>query len=98
MSAVTAFSWIELGSDVSRVIGLGDDTAAGPLPLGFAFPFYGRRFDDFFVGSNGIISFERGVSDHANTIRLSRSGVAAAIAVFWDDLEPGTAAYRTFET
>ncbi|QDZ20484.1 hypothetical protein HOP50_04g30020 [Chloropicon primus] len=38
---------------------LGDDEAARvKLPQGFAFPFYGKEYEEMFVGSNGYITFD----------------------------------------
>jgi gliding motility-associated-like protein len=36
---------------------LGDDDVAGPFPIGFSFRFFGTAFTEFYIGSNGWISF-----------------------------------------
>jgi gliding motility-associated-like protein len=37
---------------------LGDDDVEGPFPIGFSFRFFGKNFTDFYIGSNGWISFD----------------------------------------
>ncbi len=34
-----------------------DDGSAGPFPIGFSFPFYGRDYTTFYAGTNGRIQF-----------------------------------------
>jgi gliding motility-associated-like protein len=36
---------------------LGDDEIAGPFPIGFNFSFFGSNYTQFYIGSNGWISF-----------------------------------------
>lgn len=35
----------------------GDDTVAGPYPIGFEFEFYGEEYTEFYISDNGWISF-----------------------------------------
>jgi hypothetical protein len=51
------FSWIDTTSGWTEVTGLFDDNVVGPIPLGFAFPYYWYTVDQIYVGSNGYISF-----------------------------------------
>ncbi len=37
-----------------------DDGYAGPIPIGFAFNYYGTDYSELFVGTNGFLSFGRG--------------------------------------
>jgi hypothetical protein len=45
-----------IGPDVT----LGDDTFSPVLPIGFDFSFYGVTYSQFYIGSNGFISFGSG--------------------------------------
>ena len=42
---------------------LGDDEMSGAFPIGFTFPFYGSLFSDFYVSSNGYMSFSGGLGN-----------------------------------
>ncbi|KPJ52000.1 hypothetical protein AMJ39_08860, partial [candidate division TA06 bacterium DG_24] len=42
---------------VDTVAGLDDDNVVGPFPIGFDFPYYWYDVNEFYVGSNGYISF-----------------------------------------
>ncbi len=43
--------WQNIGGDSTN------DTYAGPIPLGFAFNFYGNNYDSVYLSSNGYIGF-----------------------------------------
>jgi surface protein len=45
---------------VTSVTSLGDDNSAGPYNIGFNFTFYGTAYTQFYIGSNGLISFGSG--------------------------------------
>lgn len=38
-------------------VNLGDDVISGSQPIGFNFSFYGNSYSNFFIGSNGFITF-----------------------------------------
>ncbi len=52
----------EIGGSGTAITGLGDDTFSGPLPIGFSFNYYGAIYTQFYIGSNGVISFGAGNS------------------------------------
>lgn len=54
---VPAFTWYDISTVGTRVMGLGDDNVVGPFPIGFSFPYYWYRVNSFYVGSNGYIAF-----------------------------------------
>lgn len=97
------FAWIELRGNGTPVPGLTDDSFAGPYPIGFAFPFYGVNRSQFYVSSNGFLSFDSGSSDYTNDCPLP-NGTAPnnIVAPMWDDLYPNYATggvyYRTFSS
>lgn len=47
---------------VTSVTSLGDDNSAGPYNIGFSFNFYTTAYTQFYIGSNGLISFGSGRS------------------------------------
>jgi uncharacterized protein (TIGR03437 family) len=69
------------------VTGLGDDDSRR-LPLPFSFPFYGTEYTEFWLNSDGNITFGEG--DNASTARsLGRlSGGPPRIAALFSDLDP----------
>jgi subtilisin family serine protease len=76
---------------------LGDDDWAGPFELGFALDFYGTEWSQYYVSSNGYLSFGGGWSDFGNDCPLPSGNTPDnIIAVHWDDLNPGAggAIYR----
>ena len=87
------FEWV----DISRVdishggtqVSLGDDQWAGPFAIDFSFPFYGQTFSEFYVSSNGWLSFSQPSSSESSNDPLPSSGAPDnLIAMFWDDLNP----------
>ena len=52
--------WVDISSTGTLVTGLGDDNFVGPFPIGFNFTYYWLNFNQFYVGSNGYISFGQG--------------------------------------
>ena len=75
-------------SDLGRAVTLGDDDSSAAQPLGFSFPFYGRRFTSLFVNSDGNLTFEE--PDNASTERdLDRlTSGPPRVAAFFADLDP----------
>lgn len=85
-------------------VALDDDDFAGPLPVGFDFPFYGASagdpnlYDEVFINSNGFLSFGAGSTDLSNDVLPNLQTPNNIIALMWDDLVPGTAYYYTFDS
>ncbi len=95
------FDWIEISGSGTPVPGLGDDSSAGPFAVGFPFPFYGANQTQFYVSSNGFLSFGSGSSTVSNQCPLPSSTTPNnLIALMWDDLYPnyttGGVYYQTF--
>jgi len=82
------FEWVDI-SESGTLVPLDDDQWDGPFPIGFPFPFYGQSFTEFYISSNGWLSFSppRG-SKPGNDPLPSRSAPGNLIAAFWDDLNP----------
>ena len=54
------YNWIDIASVGTKVQGLTDDNNAGPFQIGFDFPYYGYYVHEFWINSNGAISFSDG--------------------------------------
>ncbi len=73
---------------------LSDDSQAGPFPIGFTFCFFGNSYTQFWIGSNGWISFSAGQSN-----AFTSAGIPSAafnvpkncIMGPWQDWHPGIA-------
>ncbi len=57
------YNWMDIRSNGTRVTGLSDDNIVGPFQVGFVFPLYWQRYTEFYVGSNGYLTFD----DYANS-------------------------------
>ena len=56
-AAARPFNWIDITGTGTTITGLGDDNVVGPFPIAFDFPFYGESKTQFWVNSNGAITF-----------------------------------------
>jgi len=84
-----AYQWVDISTTGTPVY-LSDDDYDGPFPIGFAFNFYGIDWSDFYVSSNGFLSFGGGSSDLGNDCPLPNASTPNnLIALMWDDLDPG---------
>ncbi|MCB2211542.1 carboxypeptidase regulatory-like domain-containing protein [bacterium] len=85
------FGWIDItATGTSVILDMSDDNYGGPYPMGFSFPFYGTDRTDFYVQSNGSISFYDGYISLSN-YEMPYASYGAMIAWFWDDLDPADA-------
>ena len=78
---------------------LGDDEVSGAQPIGFSFNYYGSDYTDFFISSNGFISFS------ATSNGCCSGGVIPSpgdennlIALVWEDLDPTAGGVIRYET
>ncbi|MEE9442160.1 MAG: trypsin-like peptidase domain-containing protein [candidate division Zixibacteria bacterium] len=54
-----AFEWNDISSTGTDITGnLRDDNLIGPFPIGFDFSFYGIAYNQFHIGSNGLVGFD----------------------------------------
>jgi uncharacterized repeat protein (TIGR01451 family) len=95
------YEWIDISTTGTPVPGLSDDSYAGPFNVGFNFPFYGSLQSQFYVSSNGFLSFGSGSSSLSNQCPLPNSNTPDnIIPLMWDDLYPnyttGGVYYQTF--
>ncbi len=87
-----AFDWVDISTTGTSIALTGDDANAGPLPIGFNFPFYGASMTQFRICTNGWISFSSTLTSYSN-VALPNNGSGAPenmLAVYWDDFNFGT--------
>lgn len=76
---------IYLGTTIKE--GSANDASYGPYNIGFSFIFYGTSYTQFYVSTNGLVSFETGSVSNAETNIPSVVLPDNFIAGFWDDLK-----------
>lgn len=81
------YSWVDI-SGVGTAVTLTDDTAMGPYPIGFDFPFYENSYAEIYIGSNGNLMFGSGNKVRLNTTFPNATLPNNQIAIWWDDLDP----------
>jgi hypothetical protein len=87
-----AFNWMDISS-TGTATGLTDDDYTR-ASLGFSFSFYGNAYSDISIGSNGTLYFADDYLGLNNTPIPSFTSYSVNtdfMAVYWDDLDPGTA-------
>ena len=81
------FNWTDI-SGFGTPVPLDDDDTEGPFPIGFNFSFYGEIYDQFYVCSNGFVSFTGTSTQYNNRPIPHQEEPNSLLAVFWDDLNP----------
>jgi gliding motility-associated-like protein len=83
-------------------VSLNDEQMSGALPIGFNFDFYCNRYTNFYISSNGFITFSSGQPTANNNASIpTGASPNNFIALAWDDLNPrrgGTINYSTVGT
>ncbi len=90
------YEWIEISETGTQVTGLMDDNFAGPFEMGFTFPYYGQEKNQFFINSNGCITFSDHLLPFANMEIPTNNEHKNFIAWFWDDLTVDTSMTRVY--
>jgi hypothetical protein len=80
--------------------GLSDDNVVGSFPIGFTFKFFGTDYTQFYVGSNGFITFSADFASGccSGQVLPNASLPNNLIALAWNDLYPpagGSVKYQT---
>lgn len=81
-----AFEWIDITPTGTPVTGLKDDNVTGPYGIGFDFSYYGAIKNQFWINSDGCISFRNQHIQFSNDTIPTKSMVNDLVAWFWDDL------------
>jgi surface protein len=76
---------------VTAVTSLGDDNSAGPYNIGFSFNFYTTAYTQFYIGSNGVVSFGSGKTGDYGSV-LPNSGNYNSVTFAGADLDCRTSA------
>jgi hypothetical protein len=88
------YTWSELaGAPWEDITGQGalefndrDDGFAGPVAIGFSFPFYEKAYTQLYVSTDGLVTFENGVIDTSNQLLPHDIKPNNLIAPLWMDL------------
>lgn len=90
-----------LAFTVGTPVSLGDDQLSSNLPIGFTFNFFCTAYTDFYISSNGFItfSFNNGANGCCSGLSIPNSGPPNnLIAYCWTDLHPGNGGSITYTT
>lgn len=78
------YNWIDATGGTEGPTG--DDRFGGPYDIGFDFNYYGIHYDEFFISTNGVVTFGYGSSSLSNRPIPYKDTPNNLIAPFWDDL------------
>lgn len=73
---------------------LSDDSGTGALPIGFTFCFFGNSYTQFYIGSNGWVSFSPGQSTAFTSAAIPSTAFSVprnCVMGPWQDWHPGIA-------
>jgi len=80
---------------------MGDDTQQGPFNIGFTFCFFGQTYTQFYVGSNGWISFSPGQPTTFTSQPIPTNNFLVpknCIMGPWQDWHPGIGGQIRYQT
>lgn len=80
---------------------LSDDAVSNPLPIGFTFCFLGANYTQFYIGSNGWISFSGGQPTTYTSASIPNAGFQVpknCIMGPWQDWHPGIGGQILYKT
>lgn len=82
-------------------ITMSDDSQQGPFNIGFSFCFYGTTYTQFYIGSNGWISFSAGQSTTFTSAPIPNAAATVpknCIMGPWQDWHPGLGGQIRYQT
>jgi hypothetical protein len=91
-----AYQWVDVVQPANAIALSGDEGLSAPVALGFSFPFYGHRFTQVRVCTNGYLQFGNDSPLFSNRGLPTTAGARNMIAPFWDDLHFGSGVNRAF--
>ncbi|NER12077.1 T9SS type B sorting domain-containing protein [Leptobacterium flavescens] len=96
------FNRVDISAN-GTVVPLEDDEVSAALPIGFDFAFYGNRYTEFYISSNGFITFsDEGEDGCCSGDELPDTNEPNNMIAFdWTDINPedgGTIRYTTIGT
>jgi hypothetical protein len=81
-----AYAWTDITGQGALSFNDMDDDFAGPLPIGFSFPFYENTYTQLYVSTDGLVTFENGVVEISNQFLPRDIKPNNLIAPLWMDL------------
>ena len=79
--------WVDISEVEFPTTMTHNDSAIGPLNIGFDFNFYGDTYSEFWINPNGFISFDESHGYFQNNVGIpSDQAPETVIAGWWDDL------------
>lgn len=101
-AAPGVFDPIDISGSGTSVF-LSDDAVSGACPIGFDFLFFGTEYSNFYISSNGFMTFSGGMPNGCCSGQLLPNGSNPnnLIAFAWEDLNPsggGIIRYSTVGT
>ena len=90
------FKWVDVVAPANLITLSGDEGVSAPVPTGISFPFYGHRFTQVRVCTNGYLQFGPEGPSFENQGLPSTAGPRNLIAPFWDDLNFGSGVNRAY--
>ena len=101
--AVNAITHAPLTLTSPTNVSLSNDQLSNCLPIGFPFKFFCVDYKNFYISSNGFISFTAGTGHGccAGQVLPAAAAPNNLIALAWEDLDPnagGTISYQTIGT
>lgn len=84
-----------------NLVTLSDDSQDGPFPIGFTFCFFGNQYTQFWLGSNGWISFSGGQPNTFTSAAIPNTGANIpknCIMGPWQDWHPGIGGQIRYQT
>ena len=73
----------------SNDLEMGDDQVFGPYEIGFDFTFFNEVFSQFWISSNGFLSFVESPTTYNSSPLPNAGGPYSAIFGSWEDWNPG---------
>jgi hypothetical protein len=81
-----AYTWTDITGQGALTFNDRDDGYAGPVPIGFTFPFYEKNYTQLYVSTDGLVTFENGVIEISNQFLPRDIKPNNLIAPLWMDL------------
>lgn len=88
-------------TNTGALVPLGDDSQAGPFNIGFTFCFFGNTYTQFYVGSNGWVSFSAGQPTTFTSAPIPNAGFTIpknCVMGPWQDWNPGIGGQVRYQT
>ena len=82
------YDWMDISRIGRKLDRMKDDDYIGPIDIGFSFPFYGQKYSQLYISSNGFIGFGPTTDyvSHSNMPIPGNKTPHNLIAWLWDDL------------